>query len=261
VTLLLVLRVFDVEATTLRVVQSVLIIAIGTLLTTLSVPALSIPGILYLLGAEIAEALRLVLTQNLLVNCDFSVLEGQYFLAPVASVSLLTLAAIIELPHAFASSSASSDHDASISKIDGTIGNVIEGRSPLEAVASAPHLFLTACVLGVLVNYLGYLVILEVGALTLKVLGTVRNIGLVTYGALCLGEELTPMECAGYAISLTGFVAYTHFKSQGGQAQEIQATLVAKKSGGSSPRVTEAARKHEHEALLERAALFSEYVG
>jgi len=212
VTLLVVLWAFNVEIPTLRVVQSVCVIAFGTILSTASAPSLSIPGLLFVFGAEIGEALRLVLTQSLLVNNDFSVLEGQYFLAPVASVALLTLAATIEIPKAQALSN--NDRDShGLAKFTGREMNQNGYLSPLDAIAQSPELFLAASIVGVLVNYLGYFVIREVGSLTLKILGTFRNLGLIAYGLLFLREFLAPMQCIGYAVSLVAFFAYTYFKS------------------------------------------------
>jgi len=208
-----VLWAFNVEVPTFRVAQSVCVIALGTVLSTLSAPTLSIPGLLFVLGAEIGEALRLVLTQNLLVNSDFSVLEGQYFLAPVASGALLTLAALIEIPKAQEIYIGAADASHNLAELEGGEFNLKDAMGPLEAIAHRPHLFLAASLVGVLVNYLGYLVIREVGSLTLKILGTVRNVGLVLYGSFFLGERLAPMQYLGYTVSLAAFIAYTHFKS------------------------------------------------
>ena len=88
-------------------------------------------------GTQVSEAGRLVLTQNLLCNLSFSVLEGQYFLAPLSSAALVAMSFVYELPKAFAAAQES------------------EGRNPLEAIVAAPHLFGLAAALGVVVNYLG----------------------------------------------------------------------------------------------------------
>ena len=214
VTLLLVLWAFNVEIPSLRVVQSVCVIAFGTILSTASAPSLSIPGLLFVFGAEIAEAMRLVLTQSLLVDHEFSVLEGQYFLAPVASAALLTLAVTIEIPKAQALSSNGDRDSHGLGKLTtGTEMDQNEILAPLDAIAQSPELFLAASIVGVLVNYLGYFVIREVGSLTLKILGTFRNLGLIAYGLLFLREVLAPMQCVGYAVSLIAFVAYSYFKT------------------------------------------------
>jgi drug/metabolite transporter (DMT)-like permease len=221
--MLLVLRIFNIEKPTPRVIQSVLAIASGTAFTTMAAPNLSVPGLLFIWLSSFAEAGRLVLTQNLLVNCKFSVLEGQYFLAPVASASLLGLAAVLELPKALAASGGTA-----------TAMNEMEGQVNTPVAPGTAHLFVAACVLGVVVNYLGYMVIQEVGSLSFKLLGTVRNVGLVAWGALFMDEQLTANQYAGYGVSLAGFVAYTHFQPSKSQALRPEAASPHEEEGAPS---------------------------
>jgi len=194
--MLAVLRFFNIEIPTARTVQSVLAIALGTAFTTIAAPNLSIPGLALIFLSSFSEAGRLVLTQKLLVNSKFSVLEGQYFLAPVASVCLLSLAAVLELPKAFAA--------PAIAQMEGQVNSFI--------MSSTAYLFLEVSALGVLVNYLSYVVIQEVGSLSFKLLGTVRNVGLIAWGVCFMDEQLTINQYAGYSISLGGLVAYTIFQ-------------------------------------------------
>ncbi|CAL1126405.1 unnamed protein product [Cladocopium goreaui] len=65
----------------------------------------------------------------------------------------------------------------------------------------------------------GYLVIKSCGALSLKVVTTLRNIALVVYGAFVLGEPVTSSQGAGYTLALVwhladlrvGFVGYSYY--------------------------------------------------
>mmetsp|Transcript_43593 Transcript_43593/g.136781 ORF Transcript_43593/g.136781 Transcript_43593/m.136781 type:complete len:342 (-) Transcript_43593:73-1098(-) len=172
-----------------EVLAAVSFIVLGTLVTTAAAPELRPIGILFMAGAEVAEALRLALTQFLLTAQKFTVLEGQYILSPAGSVCLLAAAAVIEAPRALETGA-------------------------FDVVLQEPAAFCAAALLGVGVNYLSYFVIGAVGALTLKVLGTLRNIGLVAYGAVVLGEVVTGRQCLGYALSLGGFVGYNHYRTK-----------------------------------------------
>jgi drug/metabolite transporter (DMT)-like permease len=72
-----------VEIPTIQVVFSVFVILVGTIITTEATPEFNLFGILLMFGAEISESTRLVVTQHLLVRCNFSVVEAQYFIAPL----------------------------------------------------------------------------------------------------------------------------------------------------------------------------------
>ena len=60
-----------------------------------------------------------------------------------------------------------------------------------------------------------FLVIKTTNSVTLKVLGTARNAGLVLVSAWLYDEKISAMQGAGYAISLLAFAAYNYFKITG----------------------------------------------
>ena len=218
--MLAVLRLFDIETPTARTVQSILAIALGTAFTTMAAPNLSVSGLAMIFLSSFSEAGRLVLTQKLLVNSKFSVLEGQYFLAPVASACLLSLAAVLELPNVFAA--------PAVAEMEGQVNSLITSNTAL--------LFLQVSTLGVLVNYLSYVVIQEVGSLSFKLLGTVRNVGLIAWGVCFMGEELTINQYAGYSISLGGLVAYTIFQYNKQEASRHVNQVISQEEGAVSER-------------------------
>ncbi|CAE8626215.1 unnamed protein product [Polarella glacialis] len=191
VVVLISLAAFGLERPSMPVLGSVVLIALGTMVTAAAAPEWSI-GLFFTFGAEVSEALRLTLTQLILSSRKFSVVEGQYILAPVVSACLLIGGSFTELPHAWESGAL---------------------RAPLEY----PLLFLWAAVLGIGVNYLSYLVIQTAGALTLKVLATLRNIGLIGYGIAVLGEQVSSEQAMGYSVALVGFVGYTYFTGTRGR--------------------------------------------
>ena len=80
-------------------------------------------------------------------------------------------------------------------------------------VTANPLTMAVATALGVVVNYLGFLVIRATSSLTLKVLAHVRNVSLVMLSALAMGDaRYTPTQVLGYALSLMGVAAYNAVK-------------------------------------------------
>ena len=88
-----------------------------------------------------------------------------------------------------------------------------EGAAAL--VAARPAAFAAAACMGFGVNSLAYAVIQLAGALTLKVIGTVKNAVVVGAGVGLYGESVSPLQGAGYALSLAGFGWYNHIKMKG----------------------------------------------
>eukprot|EP00931_Biecheleriopsis_adriatica_P067532 TRINITY_DN41651_c0_g1_i1.p1 TRINITY_DN41651_c0_g1~~TRINITY_DN41651_c0_g1_i1.p1 ORF type:complete len:347 (+),score=66.00 TRINITY_DN41651_c0_g1_i1:17-1057(+) len=160
------------------------LITVGTLITAATTPEFSSTGLMYGVFAMVTEALRVGLTQFVLKSCKFSVTEGQYVLSPSVSLALLLAALPLELRAAL-------QPDA------------------LWKVAEHPYLFMMAAGLGILVNYSSYWVIKTCGALTLKVVSIVRNIALIVYSCLVLGEAVDEKQGLGYSIALVGFIGYT----------------------------------------------------
>ena len=81
-----------------------------------------------------------------------------------------------------------------------------------QVVTAEPMLFLASAALGFGVNICTFLVIKTTNSVTLKVLGTARNAGLVLASAWLYDENISAMEASGYALSLVAFAAYNYFK-------------------------------------------------
>lgn len=189
-TTLAMLWLFSIETPTWRVLVSVVFICIGTATASFGEGSLHPIGLLLMLGAEVSEAMRLVLTQKLLQNLRFGVIEGQLWLAPTSALWLFTASAVHELPKVLQKEA---------------------WRVPLEY----PLPFFASAVLGFAVSVCTFLVIKATNSVTLKVLGTARSAGLVVWSAMVLGERITPIELGGYTLSLCAFGAYNYFKMQG----------------------------------------------
>ena len=76
---------------------AVLMISIGTAISSLGEIDLNIVGLLLMLGSIYSEALRLMLTQRLLHDMRFHVLEGLYFLSPATLFWLAPLALMTDV--------------------------------------------------------------------------------------------------------------------------------------------------------------------
>ncbi len=66
--------------------------------------------------------------------------------------------------------------------------------------------------MGLGVNYLSNIVIQLTSSLTMKVLGTLRNIFTIFLGVLFYSEAITINELIGYSIALLGFISYNMSK-------------------------------------------------
>mmetsp|Transcript_41704 Transcript_41704/g.94146 ORF Transcript_41704/g.94146 Transcript_41704/m.94146 type:complete len:405 (+) Transcript_41704:48-1262(+) len=189
-----------VEAPSRPVILSVLLITVGTVLTVGpggGGDAMSAYGLALFFLSSSAEATRLVMTQRLLTNVSFTVTEGQYYLSPPGFACLALCALFLEVPDALSS---------------GRLANALLHQGPM---------FLLSTLLGIIVNFLGYFVIQTAGSLTMKILGTLRNVALVAYAVVVLGEIVLPREALGYLVTLFGFAGYsTFFRPSGASKKE-----------------------------------------
>ncbi|KAJ9466402.1 putative sugar phosphate/phosphate translocator [Diplonema papillatum] len=170
------------------VVVSVLLICVGTAVTTGFDPSASRIGLLLFVGAAVTEAVNLVLTQHLLQDKKFSVMEAQYALAPPGVLFLALAAVFLEWP------------------------TLVQERHYL-LVFQNPLSFTAAATLGLAINFLTFYVIQVTSSLTLKILGMLRNIGLVFVGVLSYKERVPLSEATGFVVSLLGLVLYNYFKA------------------------------------------------
>lgn len=183
------LFVARLETPTRRLIFSVSFIALGTALASAGEVNLSVTGVVIMLLSEIFESVRLVMTQLLLTGLRFHPIEGLMYLAPACTLWLILGCSVLELRPMLA---------------EGAFG----------LMAQRPLSFLAAAVMGFAVNALAYIVIQAASSLTLKVLGTVKNALVVVLGIALLGERVTPLQGAGYSLSVVAFFYYQKIKMQ-----------------------------------------------
>lgn len=172
-----------IESASIPVAISVLIISLGTATTCSFTPRLDVYGIFIMFLSQLAEAVRLVFTQFFLQQLKFGVTEGLYVLSPACAFWLFTASIVFEFP------------------------TMIE-KDAFAILATYPSYFIAAAMMGVGLNFLSFFVIQYTSSLTLKILGTVRNIAMVVVGVSLYKEVITIQQAAGYAVALVGFSGY-----------------------------------------------------
>jgi hypothetical protein len=138
--------------------------------------------------SEVTEALRLLMTQYLLQNLKFGVIEGQYVLAPATAFWLFIASSIYE-------------------------GKRMLEVDAFSVIAKYPMAFLVASLMGLIINFLSYLVISLTSSLTMKVLGSARNVLTIFFGVLFWNEVVTLKVLLGYSVTMAGFISYNLSKS------------------------------------------------
>jgi drug/metabolite transporter (DMT)-like permease len=172
-----------VDIPTVPVWVSVLVITVGTIFTCSFTPTLNILGIFIMFLSETAEAIRLIMTQFFLQHLKFGIIESQYVLAPACAFWLFLASLCFEFPK-------------------------MASSGGFDIILSNPAPFLVAGLTGIGVNFISYFVIQYTSSLSMKILGTIRNVIMVFVGVLFYNEVISTSEALGYSISLAGFIAY-----------------------------------------------------
>jgi len=166
----------------------IVLVVMGTLLEVKGELKCSILGLVLQLVAVACEAFNMVLTQNILQDMKFSIVEGMYILGIPSCLFLWFLAAFTEWPDMYR-------------------------KGALEAVMDNKVAFSAAATLGLLVNWSSFSLIQATSSVFVKLLNVVRCILVVVYGVFAYGEEATMQKVVGYGIALVGFVGYNYVQS------------------------------------------------
>mmetsp|Transcript_39229 Transcript_39229/g.96936 ORF Transcript_39229/g.96936 Transcript_39229/m.96936 type:complete len:202 (-) Transcript_39229:32-637(-) len=197
-------------------------ISIGAAVASYGEVAFSAWGVLLMISACLCEGVRLVLTQKLLINLKFSALEGLYYNAPITACWMVFAATFLELPNMLRMHRNAIEYAAHtavsatslLAEAEGATGHMRVPVSPFSLVTENAWTFAAAAVLGVGVNVSTMLMIKYTGSVSLKLLATARNAGLVLYAVVLGGEATTVTQVVGYAICVVFFVAYVMHKAQ-----------------------------------------------
>uniref|UniRef100_A0A6S9Q582 Sugar phosphate transporter domain-containing protein n=1 Tax=Chrysotila carterae TaxID=13221 RepID=A0A6S9Q582_CHRCT len=182
---LAVLYLLRVEQPSMMVVMCVLSICLGTFMASRGELALSGIGFGLQLGANLAEACRVVLSQRLLSQLQLPLVEMQYHVAPWQALSLCVASLVVEMPVAS------------------------QRAAAMAVLAASPAPFVTASLLGLGLQVATLLVIKFAGSVTMKLLAIFRNAVLVLFQVSIGAEQISSLQFIGHAISTSSFVAYT----------------------------------------------------
>lgn len=168
--------------------MAVMGICLGTALASFGEMNFNLLGIFLMMAAELTEAVRLILVQKFLQSLRFGIVESQYYMAPAGAVCLMGASILTEYKS-------------------------MHANGAFAQLTAHPALFFFAGTLGVGVNFLSYLVVQQTNSVTLKVLGTARNAGLVLLSVYIYGELVSGTQALGYTVSLCFFGLYSYFKT------------------------------------------------
>eukprot|EP00413_Alexandrium_margalefii_P017996 CAMPEP_0204532826 /NCGR_PEP_ID=MMETSP0661-20131031/11928_1 /ASSEMBLY_ACC=CAM_ASM_000606 /TAXON_ID=109239 /ORGANISM="Alexandrium margalefi, Strain AMGDE01CS-322" /LENGTH=456 /DNA_ID=CAMNT_0051539097 /DNA_START=422 /DNA_END=1791 /DNA_ORIENTATION=+ len=197
---LVVMRVAGVKLPTRAAMWCVTLIVAGTVVEVNGELHATALGLCLMLSSEFFEAISVVLSQKVLQNNRFSVLEGMYIIAPAGAACLLAGVAALELP-------------------------TMLGANHHLIPFAHPWPFFFAAVLGVAINFISFLVMQLTSALTMKILNTARSVGLVIVGVLFYGEEHPLLQMVGYVVALLGFAGYNYFQLYPDAAHSVETNV------------------------------------
>jgi len=200
---LMMLFAFRIESPSLAEMACVLLITIGTIGTTQGEIALSPIGLALQLSANVAESVRIVLSQQLLADMRLPLLEMQYHVAPPQLICLVLSSALFELRD-------KADREAALS-----------------ALVANPLTFAAGGALGLGLLVAGLLAVKIAGSVAVKLLGIARGAALVLFEAVRAtndSDRPSAMQACGYTTSLLGFLLYTWLRiRQQAPAAEVAA--------------------------------------
>lgn len=195
-----VMWVFGMPSPNLTSIWCCMIIVFGTLLEVKGELNPSMIGLALMLLSEFTEAANLLLSQKLMQNQKFTVMEGIYFISPASVLCLFLMAAAWEWPR------------------------MVRSGDWAIIFQHLPY-FLAAGFIGIAVNFLGLAVVQATSTLTQKILNQIRCIGLIFYGIIFFGEECTLFELFGYVVALGGFAGYNRAQMDPEWAERFQADM------------------------------------
>ena len=188
VVLLLLLFATRLERPSTVLVLSILVISGGTAVAVKGEMDVSIFGTYLMLLSMFFEAVKLIMMQILLVDKEYSAVEGMAVIAPAAIVALLVTTLLLE------------DYEDAARK-----------------ACARPLLFLAASLGGVAVNLATNFMVAATSALTLRIASLVRNVGIIGFSAFIVHDSaISPMEEFGFTLSMCGMALYQHARRHPG---------------------------------------------
>jgi drug/metabolite transporter (DMT)-like permease len=226
---------FGLEQPSAKLMAAVGCISAGVLVSSYGELNFSVFGVAAMMASIAAEGLRTALMQHLLASKQFHPLEAWLYLGPACLIWLTVLVGVSE---------AQQIHDT----------------QALSILAAHPWHCAFAALAGFAVNALAMSVIHLASALTLKVLGVCKDVGLVAFGVLLLGEHIGDLQVCGYALALCGFTAYNVIKLTSPPAPQA-ADLSRQSAGGKDSKDAAQQFSHSHSSHSSRQLAQQQHSG
>ena len=180
---------YGLDKPSVPLIFSIIAISVGTAVASYVELRFSVLGFAIIMAAQACEGIKLVLQQVLTGGkLKLTVWEGLYFMSPLCACWLVLGSLVMEAPKMIA-----------------------EGA--LARVGPNWPRFVVGGLGGFCVNLAVFLVVKHFSALSLKVIATIRNMGIVLVSVVRYGDPVTSLEAVGYVISLFGFALYQYSKS------------------------------------------------
>lgn len=185
--LMVALIVFRIEKISPGVSICSLVMVGGAVMAAFHTPHLNVIGISIQLGSQACEVVQNVMIQFFLQRLAFTALDAGYYIAPASTLCCFILSWYLE--------------SETISKDGGQL------------VLSEAGWLCASGLVGVAVNFSSFFVIQFISSLMAKLVVVARSAALVTVLILAYGEECTPLQIIGYAITLVAFGGYSALKA------------------------------------------------
>ena len=180
---------YGLDKPSVPLIFSIIAISVGTAVASYGELRFSVLGFAIIMAAQACEGIKLVLQQVLTGGkLKLTVWEGLYFMSPLCACWLVLGSLVMEAPKMIA---------------EGALARV--GPNWMRFVVGGLG--------GFCVNLAVFLVVKNFSALSLKVIATIRNMGIVLVSIIRYGDPVTSLETVGYVISLFGFALYQYSKS------------------------------------------------
>lgn len=175
------------ERPTRRLCASVTLIAVGVSIASFGELNMSAIGVACILTSVLSESVRLVLSQTLLAEHKLHPIEVLKQVAPPGALLLAFMSWALE-------------------------SRAIEAAGGWALLPLHPWTFALAAGMGFVVNLTSLTAIQMTSSLTVKVLGTFKDVALVLIGIFSLHEAVSATQGVGYSLSIFGFFWYNKIK-------------------------------------------------
>lgn len=185
---------FRLESPTLRLTAIIATMTAGVIMMVAGEVSFSLPGFLLVISAAFFSGFRWALTQILLLRnpATSNPFSSIFFLAPVMFLSLVLIAIPVEGPAAL---------------LDG-LGAIAAERG----VWMAPLLILFPGCIAFFMTASEFALLKRTSVVTLSIAGIFKEVMTISAAAVVFGDEMTPVNVVGLAVTIVAIAAYNYIK-------------------------------------------------